>query len=100
MLYQLSYVGLDGAIIHATAKMSSTLTRRSRKSTLPPMTLGAQALCDALLRLGDASDPSAPAVKAERLAAALVLLGVVDDELIADLDAAPAPIRAVFDAAG
>jgi hypothetical protein len=91
---------LTSRIIHATAQKSSALTQRSRRSTLSPMTLGAQALCDALLGLGDTTDPSGPAVKAERLAAALVLLGAVDDDLVADLDAAPAPIRAVFDAAG
>jgi hypothetical protein len=39
-------------------------------------------------------------VTAERLAAALVLLGVVDDDVVADLEALPASIRAVFDAAG
>jgi hypothetical protein len=62
------------------------------------MTSGSQALCDALLALGE--PPAGPPVKAERLAAALVLLGVVDDDLVADLDAVPPPIRAVFDAAG
>jgi hypothetical protein len=61
------------------------------------MTSGSQALCDALLSLAD--PPSDLPVKAERLAAALVLLAAVDDDLVADLDAAPAPIRAVFDAA-
>lgn len=96
MLYQLSYVGPATAIIHATTQMSSTLTRGSRRSTLPPMTSGSQALCDALLALGE---PTGSPVKAERLAAALVLLGVVDDDLVADLEAVPAPIRAVFDAA-
>jgi hypothetical protein len=84
------------AIIHATTQMSSTLTQRSHGSTLPAMTSGSQALCDALLALGE---PPAGPVKAERLAAALVLLGVVDDDVVADLEAVPAPIRAVFDAA-
>jgi hypothetical protein len=60
------------------------------------MSSGSQILCDALLALGD---PSTPTVKAERLAAALVLLGAVDDEVLTDLDAVPPAIRAVFDAA-
>lgn len=74
------------------------LTRRSQGATLRAMTSGSQALCDALLSLGD--PPAGPPVKAERLAAALVLLGVVDDDVVADLEAVPASIRAVFDAAG
>lgn len=98
MLYQLSYVGPATAIIHATAKMSSTLTRGSPEASLTPMTSGSQALCDALLALGE--PPAGPPVKAERLAAALVLLGAVDDELVADLAEVPPPIKAVFDAAG
>lgn len=61
------------------------------------MMSGSQALCDALLALAD--PPSGPAVKAERLAAALVLLAAVDDELVADLEAAPPLLRAIFDAA-
>jgi hypothetical protein len=60
------------------------------------MSSGSQALCDALLAL---ADPSAAAVKAERLAAALVLLGAVDDDVVTDLDDVPPAIRAVFDAA-
>jgi hypothetical protein len=62
------------------------------------MVSGSQALCDALLSLGETS--AERNVKAERLAAALVLLGVVDDDLIADLSEVPSSIRAVFDAAG
>ncbi len=60
------------------------------------MTSGSQTLCDALLALGD---PSCSTVKAERLAAALVLLASVDDDVVTDLDAVPPAIRAVFDAA-
>ena len=97
MLYQLSYVGMVGGIIHATTQMSSTLTQRSCGSSLLRMVSGSQTLCDALLSLGE---PSADlTVKAERLAAALVLLGVVDDDLVADLSDVPSSIKAVFDAA-
>ncbi len=53
-----------------------------------------QAFCDALVdRCEDHG------VSAQRIAAALVLLASVDDELQFDLEAAPAALRAVFDEA-
>lgn len=98
MLYQLSYVGPDvGNNPHECAEVKHVDAGIARVHTAP-MSAGSQALCDALLALGEPA--SGPPVKAERLAAALVLLGAVDDDLVADLDTVPPSIRAVFDAAG
>lgn len=52
-----------------------------------------QAFCDALV------DRCEDAGFAQRIAAALVLLASVDDDLQLDLENAPAALRAVFDEA-
>lgn len=53
--------------------------------------MASQALCDALVAMCDTQVP------AGRLAAALVLLAAVDDELAFDLAQAHPALRAVFD---
>ena len=52
-----------------------------------------QELCDAIVSGCDDS------VSAQRIAAALVLLATVDDDLEFDLSTAPAALQAVFEAA-
>jgi hypothetical protein len=52
-----------------------------------------QDLCDAIVSGCDG------AVSVQRIAAALVLLATVDDDLEFDLSAAPPALRAVFDEA-
>ena len=92
MLYQLSYVGTTGRIIGDLRKMSSVDVTISADTFAAPMNTD-QAFCDALV------DRCEDQASAQRIAAALVLLASVDDELLLDLDLVPAALRAAFDAA-
>lgn len=91
MLYQLSYVGLLSAVNPFDGAVVKHVDASSSAARFSPMTIASQALCDALVAMCDTQVP------AGRLAAALVLLAAVDDELAFDLAQAPPALRAVFD---
>ena len=91
MLYQLSYVGLVSAVNPFDDAVVKHVDGSSRGARVFFMPIGSQALCDALVAMCDSEVP------ASRLAAALVLLAAVDDDLALDLDEAPAALRAIFD---
>ncbi len=91
MLYQLSYVGTTRRSVSKLRKMSS-VDVGTTASTFGGTMNSTQDFCDALVSGCDDCG-------AQRIAAALVLLASVDDDLCLDLADVPAALRAIFDEA-